>query len=82
MLNNSVPNAWVIPIGRIAFNRRLLYELNSDSELATVMDHKMVYSAARHGAKSMECGLLMQGTIIAVGIDTQNTLSKIGIGGD
>ena len=51
ILNDSVPNAWAMPGGKIAFNRGLLYELNSEAELAAVMGHEMVHAAARHGAK-------------------------------
>ena len=51
VLNDSVPNAWAMPGGKIAFNRGLLYELNSEAELAAVMGHEMVHAAARHGAK-------------------------------
>ncbi len=73
VLNDSVPNAWAMPGGKIAFNRGLLYELNSEAELAAVMGHEMVHAAARHGAKSMERGILMQGAMIAVGIGAQNS---------
>ncbi len=73
VLNDSVPNAWAMPGGKIAFNRGLLYELNSEAELAAVMGHEIVHAAARHGAKSMERGIFMQGAMIAVGIGTANT---------
>lgn len=72
ILNDSVPNAWAMPGGKIAFNRGLLYELNSEAELAAVMGHEMVHAAARHGAKGMERGILLQGAMIAVGIGAQN----------
>lgn len=73
VINDSTPNAWAMPGGKIAFNRGLLYELNSEAELAAVMGHEMVHAAARHGAKSMERGIFMQGAMIAVGIGAQNT---------
>lgn len=73
VLNDSVPNAWAMPGGKIAFNRGLLYELNSEAELAAVMGHEIVHAAARHGAKSMERGIFLQGAMIAVGIGAQNT---------
>ena len=73
VLNDSVPNAWAMPGGKIAFNRGLLYELNSEAELAAVMGHEIVHAAARHGAKGMERGILLQGAMIAVGIGAQNT---------
>ena len=73
VLNDSVPNAWAMPGGKIAFNRGLLYELNSEAELAAVMGHEIVHAAARHGAKNMERGVLLQAGMIAVGIGAQNT---------
>lgn len=68
VLNNSVPNAWAMPGGKIAFNRGLLYELNSEAELAAVLGHEIVHAAARHGAKTIERGVLMQGAALAVGV--------------
>src|SRR3989338_2723987 len=37
VLNNSVPNAWALPGGKIAVNRGLLIELNNEAELAAVL---------------------------------------------
>ncbi|MFZ5523367.1 MAG: M48 family metalloprotease [Pseudomonadota bacterium] len=72
VLNNSVPNAWAMPGGKIAFNRGLLYELNSEAELAAVLSHEIVHAAARHGAQSMETGLLLQGAVMATGIASRD----------
>lgn len=72
VLNDSIPNAWAMPGGKIAFNRGILYELNSEAELAAVMGHEIVHAAARHGAKSVERGVFLQGAILAVGIGAQN----------
>ena len=60
VLNNSVPNAWALPGGKIAVNRGLLTELKSESELAAVLGHEIVHAAARHGAKAQERGTMMQ----------------------
>lgn len=82
IINDSVPNAWAMPGGKIAFNRGLLYELNSEAELAAVMGHEIVHAAARHGAQGMERGMLLQGAMIAVGIGAQNTdYSQLIVGG-
>ncbi|MEZ0332309.1 MAG: M48 family metalloprotease [Methylophilaceae bacterium] len=82
IINDSVPNAWAMPGGKIAFNRGLLYELNNEAELAAVMGHEMVHAAARHGAKSMERGIFMQGAMIAVGMATQDSnYSNLIVGG-
>lgn len=73
ILNDSVPNAWAMPGGKIAFNRGLLYELNSEAELAAVLGHEIVHAAARHSAKNVERGMLLQGAILAVGLGAQNS---------
>jgi predicted Zn-dependent protease len=65
VLNNSVPNAWCLPGGKIAVNRGLLTELNSEAELAAVLGHEIVHGAARHGAKAQERGTLMQAGMVA-----------------
>ncbi len=68
ILNNSTPNAWALPGGKIAVNRGLLVELESEAELAAVIAHEIVHAAARHGAKTMERGLVLQGAVLAAGI--------------
>ena len=70
VLNNSVPNAWALPGGKIAVNRGLLLELNNEAELAAVLGHEIVHAAARHGAKSMERGMLLNVSIVGLGIAT------------
>jgi predicted Zn-dependent protease len=68
VLNNTIPNAWALPGGKIAVNRGLLYELQSESELAAVLGHEIVHAAARHGAKAQERGTLMQAGMAAAQI--------------
>lgn len=65
ILNNSVPNAWAMPGGKIAINRGLLTELSSEGELAAVLGHEIVHSAARHSAKAIERAMLLQAGMIA-----------------
>ena len=66
VLNSSELNAWALPGGKIAINRGLLVELESEAELAAVLGHEIVHAAARHSAQRMEQGQLMQiGTIFA-----------------
>lgn len=68
VLNNSVPNAWALPGGKMAINRGLLTELQSEAELAAVLSHEIVHVAARHGAKSVERGLVTQVAVTGVGL--------------
>ena len=66
VLNSSVPNAWALPGGKIAINRGLMTELESESELAAVLGHEIVHAAARHSAKAQERSTWLQlGTITA-----------------
>lgn len=73
VLNNDVPNAWALPGGKIAINRGLLTELNSEAELAAVLGHEIVHAAARHGAQSQSRGSLLSGAVIATSIATQGS---------
>lgn len=82
VLNNSVPNAWAMPGGKIALNRGLLVEMDSEAELAAVVGHEIVHAAARHSARQMERGLLLQLGVVAVAIGTQDEeLAPLLIGG-
>jgi predicted Zn-dependent protease len=82
VINDSTPNAWALPGGKIAINRGLLTELNSEAELAAVLGHEIVHAAARHGAKGMERGMLLQGAVLAVGLASQNSeYAQLAVGG-
>ena len=73
VLNNSVPNAWALPGGKIAINRGLLTELGSEAELAAVLGHEVVHAAARHSARQQSRGMLLQGLVIASAIATSDS---------
>lgn len=82
VINDSTPNAWALPGGKIAINRGLLTELNSEAELAAVLSHEIIHAAARHGAKGMERGILLQGAVLAAGMASQNSeYSGLAVGG-
>ncbi|MFL2536380.1 MAG: M48 family metalloprotease [Candidatus Azotimanducaceae bacterium] len=67
IIDDSTPNAWALPGGKIAINRGLLLRLSSEAELAAVLSHEIVHAAARHGAKSIERNLLISGVMSAAG---------------
>ncbi|NWF38284.1 M48 family metalloprotease [Mariprofundus sp. NF] len=73
VLNNSVPNAWALPGGKISINRGLLTELKSESELAAVLGHEIVHAAARHGAQQMSKGMLLQTAVLGTVVATQGS---------
>ncbi len=71
VINSSVPNAWALPGGKISVNRGLLTELSSEAELAAVLGHEITHAAARHGARSMSRGMLVQGAMLGAVIASQ-----------
>lgn len=88
VLNDSVPNAWAMPGGKIAVNRGLLTELKSEAELAAVLGHEIVHAAGRHAARGMESNMILQtgAAVLSVAVaDRQygtvvDTLAGIGAG--
>lgn len=82
VINDSTPNAWALPGGKIALNRGLLTELGSEAELAAVLGHEIVHAAARHGAQGMERGILLQGAVMAAGVAASGTdYADLAVGG-
>jgi predicted Zn-dependent protease len=84
VLNSSVPNAWALPGGKIVVNRGLLTELSDEAELAAVIGHEIVHAAAKHGARAMSRGMLMQGAMLATVVASQGKeyaqLAQMGAG--
>jgi predicted Zn-dependent protease len=67
ILNDSTPNAWALPGGKIVINRGLLNELNSEAELAAVLGHEIVHADAAHGARAQSKGMLTQiGAVVSM----------------
>ena len=68
VLNNSAVNAWALPGGKIAINRGLLLELDNEAQLAAVIGHEIVHSAARHSARQYEKGILLNVALLGAQI--------------
>lgn len=73
VLNNSVPNAWALPGGKIAINRGLLTLLDDEAQLAAVIGHEIVHAAARHAARQMTQATLLNVGMMAAGMAAQTT---------
>ncbi len=82
VINDSTPNAWALPGGKIAVHRGLLTELDSEAELSAVLGHEIVHAAARHGAKGVERGIFLQGAVMATQVASKGSdLSNLVVGG-
>ncbi len=68
VLNNSVPNAWALPGGKIAINRGLLVYLEDEAQLAAVLGHEVTHAAAEHGANQMMRGQLLNLGVAVTGV--------------
>jgi predicted Zn-dependent protease len=84
VLNNSSPNAWALPGGKIVLNRGLLTELESEAEMAAVLGHEITHAAAQHTAQNLSRGMLLQGAVMATVLATQDSdyaqLAELGAG--
>ena len=77
VLNNTTPNAWALPGGKIAINSGLLATLQNEAELAAVLAHEVAHAAAGHGIQRYQRGLLSEGLVTIAGIG----LGAAGVGG-
>lgn len=76
VLNDSTPNAWALPGGKIVVNRGLLTALDSEAELAAVLGHEIVHADAAHGARSQSKGMVTQVGAVATQIILSSTLDN------
>ena len=76
VLNDSTPNAWALPGGKIVINRGLLTALDSEAELAAVLGHEIVHADAAHGARSQSKGMVTQVGAIATQIILSSTIDN------
>jgi predicted Zn-dependent protease len=76
VLNDSSPNAWALPGGKIVVNRGLLINLDSEAELAAVLGHEIVHADAAHGARAQSKGMLTQVGAIATMVILGSTIES------
>ena len=65
VINSSRPHAWALPGGKIAITRGMLLLLKNEGQLAAVLSHQVVHTAAKHRAKTLE-----RDTMKTVGLTT------------
>ncbi|WP_053981728.1 M48 family metalloprotease [Marinagarivorans algicola] len=73
VLNDSSPNAWALPGGKIAINRGLLVMLDDEAQLAAVIGHEIVHAAAGHSAAQQTRQTLLGMGTQALGAVAQQT---------
>ena len=74
VVNESTPNAWALPGGKIGIHRGLLVELENGAELAAILAHEIVHAAAKHGVNEIQRELLME--LLSLGVESAVDDSK------
>ena len=72
VINDSTPNAWTLPGGKVAVNRGLLVELDNEAELAAVLGHEIAHAAARHGARAIQINMLLEVALSGIALASRN----------
>jgi len=57
VIDDSAPNAWGLPGGKVGIHRGLLTELTSEAELAAVLGHQIAHAAETSGARRLGADL-------------------------
>ncbi len=82
VVNDSTPNAWALPGGKIGITRGLLLEMESEGQLAAVLGHEITHVTARHSARQQTRSLttnlvFLAGTIALKGIARKEDLGDL-----
>jgi len=64
VIDNQVPNAFVLPGGKVAFHSGIFPLMDNDAQIATVMGHEAGHVAGRHAAERMSQQLAAQGLMV------------------
>jgi predicted Zn-dependent protease len=66
LFQNSEPNAFALPGGKVGIYSGMLSITKDEAGLATVMAHEVAHAVAHHGAERMSEQLLMEGIAVAM----------------
>ena len=70
VIEDSTPNAFALPGGKVAVNSGMFKVVQNDDQLATVLGHEIGHVAARHGAERASPQMVQQGGLQALGLAT------------
>lgn len=60
LVENSEPNAWCMPGGKVVFYTGIMPLAKNDAGVAVVMSHEIAHAVARHGNERMSQQMLVQ----------------------
>lgn len=76
LINDSVPNAWCMPGGKVVFFSGIMPVCETEQGVAVVMGHEIAHAVARHGNERMSQGLLTQMGGMALDVALQEEPEK------
>ncbi len=68
VLENSEPNAFCLPGGKVAVNTGLFQYTANDAELAAVVGHEVGHAIARHGGERISQGMVQEAGAQAISV--------------
>lgn len=71
LVEDSIPNAWCMPGGKVVFNTGIIPICETEQGVAVVMGHEIAHAVARHGNERMSQGLITQLGGMAIDVATQ-----------
>ncbi len=78
LFEDSSPNAFALPGGKVGINTGILKITQNEAGLATVMGHEVAHAVARHGAERMSQGVLVQlgGAVLGAALGGESALTR------
>lgn len=73
LFDTDEANAFVLPGGKVGFNRGLMELSENDDQMAAVLGHEVGHVTGRHAAERMSTTLAVQGATVAGAVALANT---------
>jgi predicted Zn-dependent protease len=78
VINDSSPNAFALPGGKVAITRGLLVNLDNEAQLAAILGHEIGHVNTRDSVQGMQRGMLLNlGLGLASGAADQNAYGRL-----
>jgi metalloendopeptidase OMA1, mitochondrial len=78
LFEDSSPNAFALPGGKVGINTGILKITQNEAGLATVIGHEIAHAVARHGAERLSQGMLVQlgGSVLGVALGGESAVTR------
>ena len=77
VINDTTPNAFAMPGGKIGFNVGMFTYASSDDDIAVILGHEVAHVLSQHSNERISQALLVQVGALAVDASTQNQSTHV-----